>query len=96
MTTETQATAREQIRALLYDRAAAITARDAQRAVAHYAPKSSASAWPRRCATPGLRLATRRASRAGSAPGAARSATTSASRSSRRETTSPSAMASPT
>ena len=39
MTTETQATAREQIRALLYDRAAAITARDAQRAVAHYAPE---------------------------------------------------------
>ena len=39
MTTETQATAREQIRALLYDRAAAITARDAQRAVSHYAPE---------------------------------------------------------
>ena len=39
MTTETQATAREQIRALLYDRAAAITARDPGRAVAHYAPE---------------------------------------------------------
>jgi ketosteroid isomerase-like protein len=39
MTTQTQATAREQIRALLDDRAAAITARDAQRAVAHYAPE---------------------------------------------------------
>jgi ketosteroid isomerase-like protein len=39
MTTPTQATAGEQIRALLYDRAAAITARDAQRAVAHYAPE---------------------------------------------------------
>ena len=39
MTTETEATTREQIRALLYDRAAAITARDAQRAVSHYAPE---------------------------------------------------------
>jgi PhnB protein len=39
MTTETQATAREQIRALLDDRAAAITARDAPRAVAYYAPE---------------------------------------------------------
>jgi PhnB protein len=39
MTTQTQATAREQIKALLCDRAAAITARDAHRAVAHYAPE---------------------------------------------------------
>jgi ketosteroid isomerase-like protein len=39
MTTQTQATAREQIRALLHDRAAAITARDAPRAVAYYAPE---------------------------------------------------------
>ena len=38
MTTETETTTREQIRALLNDRAAAITARDARRAVAHYAP----------------------------------------------------------
>jgi ketosteroid isomerase-like protein len=39
MTTETETTAREQIGALLIDRAAAITARDARRAVAHYAPE---------------------------------------------------------
>ena len=39
MTTETETTAREQIRALLNDRAAAITARDAHRAVAHHAPE---------------------------------------------------------
>jgi ketosteroid isomerase-like protein len=39
MTTETVTTAREQIRALLNERAAAITARDAHRAVAHYAPE---------------------------------------------------------
>ena len=39
MTTQTQTTAREQIRALLNDRAAAITARDALRALAHYAPE---------------------------------------------------------
>ena len=39
MTTETATTAREQIRALLNDRAAAITARDARRAVAHYSPE---------------------------------------------------------
>src|SRR5215472_9255927 len=38
MTTETVTTAGEQIRALLNERAAAITARDARRAVAHYAP----------------------------------------------------------
>ncbi len=37
MTAETETTAREQLRALLNDRAAAITARDARRAVAHYA-----------------------------------------------------------
>jgi ketosteroid isomerase-like protein len=37
MTTETETTAREQIRALLNDHAAAITARDAHRAVAHHA-----------------------------------------------------------
>jgi ketosteroid isomerase-like protein len=36
MATETATTAREQIRALLEDRAAAINARDAHRAVAHY------------------------------------------------------------
>ena len=39
MTTETETTTREQIRTLLLDRAAAITARDAPRAVAHYAPE---------------------------------------------------------
>jgi PhnB protein len=39
MTAETETTAREQIRTLLNDRAAAITARDARRAVAHYAPE---------------------------------------------------------
>jgi ketosteroid isomerase-like protein len=39
MTTETETTAREQIRALLNDHAAAITARDARRAVAHCAPE---------------------------------------------------------
>ena len=38
MTTETEATIREQIRAVLSDRAAAITSRDAGRAVAYYAP----------------------------------------------------------
>jgi PhnB protein len=38
MTTGTETTTRDQIRALLLDRAAAITARDARRAVAHYAP----------------------------------------------------------
>jgi ketosteroid isomerase-like protein len=38
MTTQTETTAREQIRALLTDVAAAITAKDARRAVAHYAP----------------------------------------------------------
>ena len=38
MNTGTGTTAREQIRALLIDRAAAITARDAGRAVAGYAP----------------------------------------------------------
>jgi ketosteroid isomerase-like protein len=38
MTAETGTTAREQVRALLYDRAAAITAKDAPRAVASYAP----------------------------------------------------------
>jgi ketosteroid isomerase-like protein len=37
MTAQTATTSREQIRALLNDRAAAITARDAQRAVADYA-----------------------------------------------------------
>ena len=40
MATKTQMTAQEQIRALLDDRAAAITARDARRAVAHYAPEA--------------------------------------------------------
>jgi len=39
MTTATVTTAGEQIRALLNERAAAITARDARRAVAHYAPE---------------------------------------------------------
>src|SRR5690242_12961629 len=39
MTTETETTTREQIRALLNDRAAAITAKDPNRAVAHYAPE---------------------------------------------------------
>lgn len=39
MTTEAHKTTREQIRALLNDRAAAIAARDARRAVAHYAPE---------------------------------------------------------
>jgi len=39
MTVETETTTREQIRTLLSDRAAAITARDAGRAVAHYAPE---------------------------------------------------------
>ena len=39
MTAQTATTAQEQIRALLNDRAAAITARDAHRAVAHYAPE---------------------------------------------------------
>jgi ketosteroid isomerase-like protein len=38
MTTQTETTAREQIRAVLDDCAAAIAARDARRAVAHYAP----------------------------------------------------------
>jgi ketosteroid isomerase-like protein len=38
MSAQTVATARDQIRAILNDRAAAITARDAQRSVAHYAP----------------------------------------------------------
>src|ERR1700749_5250066 len=38
MTTETETTTREQIRVLLNGRAAAITARDARRAVAYYAP----------------------------------------------------------
>ena len=38
MTTNTETAARDQIRVLLNDRAAAITARDARRAVAHYAP----------------------------------------------------------
>ena len=38
MTAESDTTAREQIRALLNDRAAAITAKDARNAVAHYAP----------------------------------------------------------
>ena len=40
MAAETETTAREQIRALLNDRAAAITARDARRAVTHYAPEA--------------------------------------------------------
>ena len=39
MTTGTETTTGEQIRALLKDRAAAVTARDARRAVAHYAPE---------------------------------------------------------
>ncbi|MGE5136854.1 MAG: YybH family protein [Gemmatimonadota bacterium] len=38
MTAETAETAQEQIRAVLYEHAAAITAKDAQRAVSHYAP----------------------------------------------------------
>jgi ketosteroid isomerase-like protein len=38
MTAETETTAREQILALLTDVAAAITAKDARRAVAHHAP----------------------------------------------------------
>jgi ketosteroid isomerase-like protein len=38
MATQTDTTALEQIRALLNDRAAAITAKDAGRTVAHYAP----------------------------------------------------------
>ena len=38
MTAQTETTTREQIRALLADRAAAITAKDPPRAVAHYAP----------------------------------------------------------
>ena len=38
MTAQTETTAREQIRAVLNDFAAAITAKDAHRAVAHYAP----------------------------------------------------------
>jgi ketosteroid isomerase-like protein len=38
MTAQTETTVQDQIRALLTDRAAAITARDAHRAVAHYAP----------------------------------------------------------
>jgi PhnB protein len=40
MTAETETTVQEQIRTLLNDRAAAITARDARRAVAHYAPEA--------------------------------------------------------
>jgi PhnB protein len=39
MTTETESTVQEQIRALLQDRAAAITAKDARQAVASYAPE---------------------------------------------------------
>jgi ketosteroid isomerase-like protein len=38
MTTQTETTAREEIQALLIDVAAAITAKDAHRAVAHYSP----------------------------------------------------------
>jgi ketosteroid isomerase-like protein len=38
MTAQTETTTREQIRALLTDRAAAITAKDARRAVDHCAP----------------------------------------------------------
>jgi ketosteroid isomerase-like protein len=38
MSTETDTTAQERVRAILNDRAAAITAKDARRAVAHYAP----------------------------------------------------------
>ena len=67
MTTETQATAREQSGRCSNDRAAAITTRDAHRAVAHHAPEVVSLPWLRRCATPGTRLATRRVSRAGSA-----------------------------
>ena len=40
MTAQTATTVQEQIRALLNDRAAAITARDAHRAVADYAPQA--------------------------------------------------------
>ena len=40
MSAPTATTAREQIRALLNDRAAAITARDSRRALAHYAPRT--------------------------------------------------------
>jgi ketosteroid isomerase-like protein len=52
MTADTGTTAREQIRALLNDRAAAITAKDADRAVAGYAPEvvSFSLAPPLRCA----------------------------------------------
>jgi ketosteroid isomerase-like protein len=80
MTTETETTTREQIQALLNDRAAAITARDARRAVAHYAPGVVSFTL-----APPLRQAENEALdpaglEAGSAPGAARSATTSASR----------------
>lgn len=39
MTTGAETTVQGQIRALLNDRAAAITARDPHRAVAHYAPE---------------------------------------------------------
>jgi ketosteroid isomerase-like protein len=39
MTTQNETIAQNQIRALLNDRAAAITARDARAAVAHYAPE---------------------------------------------------------
>jgi ketosteroid isomerase-like protein len=39
MTNQTATTGQEQIRALLNDRAAAITARDARSAVAHYGPE---------------------------------------------------------
>ena len=39
MTVPTATTVREQIRTLLDDYAAAITARDSRRAVAHYAPQ---------------------------------------------------------
>jgi hypothetical protein len=55
MTTETETTAREQIGALLIDRAAAITARDARRSVAHYAPEfvSGSANWR---ASPGTAL----------------------------------------
>jgi ketosteroid isomerase-like protein len=38
MTTQTESTVQEQIRALLKDRAAAISSRDAKRAVSYYAP----------------------------------------------------------
>ena len=76
MITETEITAREQIRALLDDRAAAITARDARRAVAHYAPEvvSFILAPPLRYA--GMRFAPQPGWRTGSRPGTARSATT--------------------